>query len=204
VPIAQPDLGEDDSSQDDTSEDDPSQDDIRMTPTKVEYFAGWDHEQQKAWRAPTQHPQRREFALSYSKKDGAKPTDPIQAHFHDGGILEVSDMTCEEFQDKQEGVVSAEPAVHMPKKKKAGAHAIAHWQEKHVKTGFQVRVADRTNKGDVIVTLYYGGGGATKQICQLKPAAMGGDGDSQPMAVEIMIEVAKQFALNKFGDNTKV
>ena len=60
------------------------------------------------------------------------------------------------------------------------------------------------NKGDVIVTLYYGGGGATKQICQLKPAAIGTEGNLHPMAIEIMTEVGRQFALNKFGDDTKV
>ena len=88
------------------------------TKSDIVWYYGWDHDTQKAWRAPSDHPSRKEVSWKIIVPENAVATQPVRAAF--GNCLDeidIPEMTVEQYEQIASGMEVGTVITHKSKKK---------------------------------------------------------------------------------------
>lgn len=144
--IVRPDLAEADSPEA------PSPPTVGTSLTLPGFFCGYDLEHEKAWRAPSDRPHEKEYAIDHEVPSGASPDDPILAVFADGAKVVIPSVSVGEHKQRLETPSSsAAPGMY--------------WQGRYDHK--RISITKRKDRSPLLILYMDTNAGKTKQLCQL-------------------------------------
>jgi hypothetical protein len=160
------------------------------------WYYGWDHDTQKAWRAPSDHPSRKEVSLNIIVPENAEPTQPVRAAFGDClDEIDIPEMTVEQYEQIVSGMEVGTVTRHKSKRKlKAAPNNLL---ELRTNSGSMLKLrAKFISKQQKGFVLFEGGSQILQTIWERYPTSdkCATDDDKAKLGLSIMKGIANLYA----------